>query len=597
MTWKLTIENIGGIRSGTASIKPGINTIRASNWQGKSSLINAIETAMGTTTPLTEGTDYGTVELTTEADTIVTELIRQDGEVIKQGDSYLSNERDRICADLFAFLDEDNEVRQAVRTGENLEAILTRPIDFERIDERIKELRQEREQVESELERAEAASQNLPDAQEQVRRLESEIEELRSERENYTTADGDSESASKQEEFSDARAQRNRLKDQKERLETAISNTQERLENLREERDQLKVPDGLSLESDITETREALTEVEVDIDLLESVYTANKRILDAERVDLLTEVEHGIDKDTINCWICGRSTDRETLNTQLEALANRLSNLRETAEEYRSNLEEIESKQQTIRQTKRQKQDLEAEIDSLKETIADRKGSLATAKDQLEQINNHIEELEATVEASNEQLTDIESEIKYKQADLDDAREKLESLEREADQREQLKSERRSLTEDIEDLRTRKEQIKEETRATFDNAIQTLISRLAPGFESARLTSNFDLIVAREGREASLDALSEGEVELLGIVTALAGYEAFDVADHVPVILLDGVGDFAGENLGQVVRYLADRATYIVTTAYPEQDISEDHIIDPTEWTVVSKDLTHEVSS
>lgn len=595
MTWNVDIKNIGGIRSGTTLIEPGINTIRASNWQGKSSLINAIETAMGTRTPLTEGADHGKVELSTDVGTIVVELSRQNGNIIKTGDSYLSSERDRTCAELFAFLDEDNEVRQAVRNGDPLEPILTRPIDFERIDEQIRDLKQERAQIESEFERAQTVAQNLPSAQQRVSQLEAELEELRTKREDHSSkATG---SAAKRDEVSAARAEQNRLQDQKDRLETTISNTQERLEDRRAELDQLTIPDDHELEAEIAETRDALNDIELDIELVESVYTANKRVLDTDRVDLLSEVEHGLDRDTINCWICGQSTDRESLESHLAGLANQLSDLQETAEEYRAKVEEIEAKQRTIRQTTRQKQDLETEIDELKETLADRKRSLETTQTRLAELNERIDELEATVEATNQQLTDIESEIKYKEAELADAREDLESKQQQADQREHLANELESITDEIEELRTRKQQIKEETRATFDEAIQTLINQLAPGFESARLTSNFDLVVAREGREASLDALSEGEVELLGIVTALAGYEAFDVADRVPIILLDGVGEFAGENLGQLVRYLADRSTYLVTTAYPEQDISDGHVIDPTEWTVVSRDLTREMSS
>lgn len=597
MTWHFMIENIGGIRSGAASIEPGINAIRASNWQGKSSLINAIETAMGTAAPLTEGTDRGHVELSTDDDTIAVEVVRENGGVGTRGDGYLSTDRDRVCAELFAFLGDANAVRHAVRNGENLEAVLTRPLDFERIDEQIADLTQERDQIEAELERAEAAAENLPTLQEKVSRFESDLEDLREQRNDLTATVGASESEAVREELSAARAERDRLVDQQSRLKTTIANTRDRLDDRLAELEGLEVSGPGDLAADIADARDALADIERDIDLMESVYTANQRILDSGRVDLVSDVEHGLTDDAIDCWVCGHAADRATLESHLEALGDRLAELRETAESHRSQVEELESDRRAIRQQQSQRKDLQAEIDDLEATLADRTQSLDTVEDRLAELDELIEDLDARVAASNEQLTDIESEIKYTEAALKDAREELDSTKVQAEQREQLERERESIREEIEALRTRKARIKEQTRETFDQAMGTLIDRLAPGFEGARLTSNFELVVAREGREASLDALSEGEVELLGIVTALAGYETFDVAERVPIILLDDVGDFAGENLGGLVRYLAESATYVVTTAYPEQELAEDHIIDPSEWTVVSRDLSREASS
>lgn len=595
MTWQFDIENIAGIRSGTASVEPGINVVRASNWQGKSSLIKAIETAMGTAFPLTEGADHGRVELTTDDDTLVVELTRENGDVARRGDGYLSNERDRVYADLFAFLDDDNDVRRAVRNGENLEEILTRPLDFERIDERIADLRQERDQVKAELGRARTAANRLGSVQERVTSVESELEELRSTRDGLTTDEGTTESASKRDELSDVRAERDRFADQEEQLESTIANTRDRLEERREALEQLDVPQKGDFESDIADARDRLGDIEQDVELLQSLYNANKRVLDSGRVELLTEIEHGLVDDSITCWVCGDAVDRQAVEAQLASIAERLSDRREAAEEYRAEVQAIETKREAIREKRRRKEDLEAELDDLRATLADREESLESVRQRLEDVTGRIEELQGVVEAADDQLTDIESEIKYKVAELNDVRDELADVEQRAEQRDRLEDELEAITEEIEALQTRKERVKAETLESFDDAIQALVDRLEPGFETARLTSNFDLVVAREGREANLDALSEGEVELLGVVAAIAGFDAFEVGDSVPVILLDSVGDLTSENLEPLVRYLAGRTTHLVTTAYPEQDLSEDHLIEPTDWSVVSSDITHEV--
>lgn len=61
--------------------------------------------------------------------------------------------------------------------------------------------------------------------------------------------------------------------------------------------------------------------------------------------------------------------------------------------------------------------------------------------------------------------------------------------------------------------------------------------------------------------------------------------------------LLDSLGDVGGENLGPLIAYLSDRATYRVTTASPQPDVTEDHRIATSEWSVVSARVSSETES
>lgn len=199
-----------------------------------------------------------------------------------------------------------------------------------------------------------------------------------------------------------------------------------------------------------------------------------------------------------------------------------------------------------------------------------------------------IDDLASDVETTEDRVTDLESEIKYTEAELADAREELEDAEAQATRSEVLSEEYDELTEEIRDLRTRKEEVKRRTRAAFSRALGELLERFETGFETARLTSTFELVVARDGRETPLDALSEGEREILGIVAALAGHETFDVDERVPILLLDGIGGLAGDNLELLVEYLDARSESLVLTAYPEHGGFAGHELSPAEWDVVS---------
>ena len=586
MAWHLSLENIAGIRQGDAHIQRGVNAVRASNWQGKSSFLAGIETAFGTAAPLTEGQSTGHVVFRTDDEEISVELRRRNGTVTVTGDPYLSEEYDRVCAELFAFLDEDNPVRDAVRNDETLESLLTRPLDFENIDEQISDRKVKREQIERELEQAKDAADRLPRLQQRVTELESELDELRAER-----ADLDDDSAGETEfrqELSDLRAERDQREKRIDRLEGTVERLEGSLSEKRAALDSLVVPDDTDPTAELETVRSELRELERDRELLQSVYEANKRVLDEGRVELLTDVTHEMLADSVTCWLCGEDVSRDAIEAQLDGLDERISTLRGEAAEYRERVDELEGKRDEIRQARRRESDLEDRIGELESRLAEAEADLETAREARDELEGRIDELAETVDTTADRITDLESEIKYTEIELEEAREKLETMESRADRRSLLEDEYESVTEEITELRNRKDEVKRRTRDAFSSALDDLLERFETGFETAWLTSTFDLVVARDGREAQLDALSEGERELLGIVAALAGHEAFEVGDRVPVMLLDELGGLARDNVRLLVDYLEDRVPYLVLTAYPEYDGFDAHELSPSDWQVVS---------
>jgi len=590
MTWEIEIENIAGILDGRATIEPGLNAVRASNWQGKSSFVASIKTALGVATPLTEGQAEGRVHLDTPDSDIEIELVRENGAIRRRGQPYLTDEYDIIRTDLFACLDERNEIRRTVREGDNLEEVLMRPLDFQNIDEQIADLQREREQVESELAQASEAKKRLPSVQEKVTRLEFELKDLREKHESLTQqAETDTESStSTQSELAQAQSEREQAENQIERLERSLERTESRLEERRAELDDIELIEDANVEAELAEARDALQESKRDIEVLQSVYSANEMVLKENRLDLLTEVQRELSGDTVECWTCGSQVSRSDIADHLDQIGDKIANLRAKVESRRDAVEELEARREEKNQAERRKRDLEAEITELEEKCSDYRQSLVDAEERLESAEHRVEELSESVNETVGEITDVESDIKYREAELKDAKDELNALEARADRVELLEEEREKLGSEIEDLRNRKDTIKFEAREAFDEAIQDVLARFDTGFETARLTSEFELVVARDGREASLDALSEGELELLGFVTALAGYEAFDVGDAVPILLVDGVGGLADDNLHTLIDYLQGRTEYLVFTVYPEYASFNGKDISPAEWEVAT---------
>lgn len=577
------IENIAGITEGSAEVHDGVNTIQASNWKGKSSFIRSIETAFGTKKPLTEGKEEGRVTVRRDGEETEVRLVRKGRSVVRRGDPVLDDEHDRLLVDLFAFLGEDNEVRRAVRNGEDLKEVLTRPLEIEDIDSRIAELTRERESVEKELQRAEEKANDLVRLEQRKTELESELETLREKQTEYENEV----SSEDREQLGDLRAERKRVNELIEQLESSIERSREKLEELYDEYDEIEVSDPEGIEAEIAEVREQYEQAEQDKELLQSVYSANKRLLEEDRLDLLSDVEHGLIEDEHTCWLCGGETTREEMKANLDEVGDRVLDLREEVQAHENRIEELEAERSEIKRQRRKKQDLDEQISDLKSNISERSESLSSARERREIVEEKLERLSDEVEETDEELSDVQSEIKYREAELEDVEEELEAASRAADRVDTLEEELEALSEEIADLRTRREEIQSRIRSEFDAAIQEIVPLFETSFESARLTSEFELIVARDGREASLDALSEGEVELLGLITAVAGFEAYDVAERTPVILLDQLGGLADDNLATLAEYLEGRTRSLVLTAYPENSTFGGTRIDPSDWDVI----------
>lgn len=580
----LEIENIGGIRYGTATIDRGINTIQASNWQGKSSFIDAVRTAFGTAQVLTEGESEGSVTLQHTDQEREVRLVQDGQTTVRHGTPVLTDEYDRLLVDLFAFLGDDNEVRRAVRNGDDLKAVLTHPLQLENLDERIGELRRERDDVETELERAQDKSEELVALKQQSAELESELEDLRDRKEAFER----SSDPGIREELSDLRAERERVTDLIDRLERTLEQACEKLESTHEEYESLEVDDPGDLEAELVEVREEYDRAKQDQELLQSIYSANKRFIEDDHLERVGDVDHGLLDDEHACWLCGSKTSREEMSENIEALGEKVLDLRREVEGYETRIDELEDRRDEVKRQRKNRADLESRISELESTIREREESLASARDRLETIETKIADLSERVEETDDELSEIQSEIKYKEAKLEDIQEEMSAAASAADRIDVLEREREELTAEIRSLRNRRDEVQRRIRTEFDEAIRDIVTLFDANFETARLTSEFELVVARNGREVDLDSLSEGEVELLGLIVAVAGYQAYDVADLTPVVLLDQLGGLADDNLATLAEYLADLSESLVLTTFPENSSLGDNRIDPKNWDVVS---------
>lgn len=612
--WNLTVTNISGIRSGSTTIEDEFNVIQASNFRGKSSLITALRTAIGATGqyddhPLTEGIDKGEVTLETEDGEYNVMLERASPDVVKRtGTPYLTDETDQVCARLFACLDEDNPIRKAVRNDEDLTDLLQAPLNIENIETQIATLKKKKREIEQQISEAEQAGDQLPSVQETVTNLETELEELRNQREKLADKETNKEYIEElSEDISSKSGKLANITNDISNLEREIERKEDQISRKETEIEELDIPDELDEPGEVDTMREQIDTHDRQIVLLEDLHRANQNVIDAGEVDMITNIDRSITADEVECWVCGQQTTRADIEEQIAQLQTKTAQLRDEKSDIEAELKEIEERQREIRQARQKEERLEREIQQLKADVDEKKGILEDKYERKELLEEEIEELRDELEdvedEYTENLTDVKTEIRTTETKLENEQEKLESLEQQYGELEDFKADREEIQAELNDLRNRKRNTQENLKEQFNMIIADVIKELQPGFSSARLVlktdergevESIDLEIARDinrkGQRTSVNTLSEGEVELIGLVVALAGYHAFDVDSKIPCILIDGISQLAAEHLRSVAMYLNDMSEILVTTAYPEAGNFDGHVIDPSEWDVISDD-------
>ena len=607
--WEINIRNIGGIRSGNISVESGLNVIQGSNFQGKSSLIAAIQTVIGSTGhydryPLTENTDSSSVTLETDNGTY--EITISDGATgasPETVETYLTDETEQVAARLFAFLGENNPIRQAVRNGDDFTELLLKPLDLEQLDDKIDALQQERQSIKQDIDEAENAVDQVVEIQQSVSQLETELGKLRSQREQLHTGTGNKDRVEElTEALSTKRDELERTKGQQRRLEDRLEQKRSTLETKKTELSNLDGPEDIDGTDDIERQRNQVAELDDTISFLEDLYRVNKNTLDEEMLSQVTAVERSLTEDSVACWVCGEETSVDKVDTQLTELKERLTGLREQRQQLQTEIEAVEQRRRKIRKQKQQRAELESQIADVETDIEDLTRDIKSAKKRKETLETEVEELETEVEEAeddyNEALTDVKTQIRTTERELKSSRERLNELEDKKEQLKELRETKTNLTAEIEHLRNEKDAKQRLLVAEFNEAIDDIVDQFAPGFDGGHLTAkraaktdeieSFDLVVAREGGETELNNLSEAERELVGLALTVAGFQAFNVGEMVPAIFVDGISQLAADHLHNLVEYLETENEMLVITAYPEAGEFDANIITPESWDVVS---------
>ncbi|WP_254533064.1 archaea-specific SMC-related protein [Natrinema gelatinilyticum] len=590
------VENVGGIDSMTCTFTDDLGIITGPNSSNKTSLLEAIAFGLGRSDiSIKNDAETARVELTLNDRTVVREAYETDHGIRIEGEGWLNSSDDVELFDQFACLFEFSDVRAAVRNDENFAEVLKGPMNIDALEaERERkiveknELKKEVDSLENVEDRLEERKRKLDEKRKTAAELESELEDLREEQRDLTD----------DEELEGLQAERSRLVTQRQEYREQISDYENAIDRLEGEiseleadleaaREQVTEYDVNSLRAERESIQEELHEITDRIDVLQSVLTANREMHSSSYTSALGR-QYSLTGDRVTCWACGNEAAEEDFEETIGRLTELIESDKERRTEYQPRLEEIDDQIEAANGANRLITELESKKQSLEQQLESRRDSLETHRQQLEDVEIDLDEIEDEI-ASRESQQESESshvteELESTRVDLHAVQNEIDRLEDAIDELEEDRRERERKSEEIESLRTdirelteRIENLEQRLRDGFNEAMDELIELL--GYETIDrvwLDGNYDLVVAREEdgvtRQDTVQNLSESEREMVGLVLALAGYLAYDVADAVPVLLVDTLGAFDANRASSLLEYFADEAPLLITALLPENE-------------------------
>ncbi|MFB6252956.1 MAG: archaea-specific SMC-related protein [Halobellus sp.] len=625
--WKETahfsVENIGGIDQTEVDIPPGVTVLTGKNATNRTSFLRSIMCAMGSDRVALKGdADQGRVELTL-GDTTYERTLERVGDSIQfEGDAYLD---DPEVAGLFAFLLETNDARQAAARDAQLRDVIMRPVDVEAIRSEIRRLEDEKGDINDELARIESEKRELPGLERRRTTLREKIEDKREELADLEDEIDDSsrdveqgrkeqaELEDKLQELRDTRSELESVRRKIERQEDSVTSLKSERSELEEDLAELPetpMGDHRDLEAEIDRLRSTRQDLNSEINELRSLIQYNEERLEAEDYELLqdggaaaeggsvTDQLVGEDDETVVCWTCGSSVDRE----QIESTIDRLKDLRnkkvERLNEVKSDLEARKEEQREANQKQRRRTEIERKIDDIDEELDRRNEQIGALKEQRESLTKEVEALESEVESLesadfdeilslHKEANQLEFEIDSLESDLEEITDEIESIEADVERADDLREQRAELVDQLTDQRTKIDQIEAEAVESFNEHMESIldilayenieriwIERIEEGDASGAQT-RFELHIVRTtdngaAYEDTIDHLSESEREVTGLIFALAGYLVHDLHETVPFMLLDSLEAIDSDRIAALVEYFADYADYLVVALLPE---------------------------
>jgi chromosome segregation ATPase len=617
------IENIGGISESEVTLQPGVTLLSGRNATNRTSFLQAVMAVMGSeNVSLKSDSDQGRVSLELNGESYTRELNRTSVGIETGGDPYLS---DPEVADLFAFLLQTNEARQAVQRDENLREILMRPVDTDTIRAEIDRLEKEKQEIDAELKELERTAQRLPELKEQRATINEKISDAEEELDSAQTALEEADKSIEQSKniqtgFETKLEELNNKRNELESVRYNLETEQESLDSLRTDQNELQseVEDAdqfddelSSIDNDLKNLREKAEALDSVVQQLRRVIQFNEQMLEGTNTEIVSalrddnndsSITQSLVQDSTVCWTCGSKVDSSKIESTIDRLQALNDEKMSDRQSLKNKIGSLQSRRKEIKQKQRKQKERRSRLKNIETEIERRKSDMEELEESKNEIIERVEELEEQVEAlENNKYSEVlehQKEVKEIEFQLDQLKDerrelnqKIERTEEKLANKENVENERKAIEQKLTEQRTKVDRIESEAVEQFNEQMAEVLSlleyenlervwierseeRVREGRKKVT-KSVFNLHIVRKSSSGSVyedtvSNLSESERKVTGLIFALAGYLTHEIYDSVPFLLLDSIEAIDSDRIAALVDYISKFAENLVVALLPE---------------------------
>lgn len=591
--FEVEVTNIGGIDHLNLQAKDSPMLVAGPNSTNKTSLLRAIAFGLGTDkVTVRSEAEEGSVMLSYNQTSVTRTARKTQTDIEISGESVLEGASERETFTHFGALLEFNQIRRAVRHDGDFSDILKSPIDVDELERQQSEKIQEKRDRKRELSELQDLESELARCEEAIKTTREKLavkeEELTSLQERQSSIE-DNELPALREKRGDLVAERRQYKDRIKSIEKAIGQLTSRRAEIEEQidaaTDEAASYSVSSIKQELELVIEERSSIDDRIDVLQSVLTANREMLQSEHTGILGR-DSTLMEDSVRCWACGSSVPTDQFEEILDELESLIVEEKRQRQEYKPQVAELEAKISDAETAERRITDLKEEQRTIKEKTREREESLEIAKQELTEIEADIDDLDERIDEQEEEqskevadrtheIEEARIECHTLEQELDRLEDRLETLREKRARRDVLEEAIETLSAEIQALTEKIERLEGQLQEEFNEAMNDLIDVLEfDKIERIWLDGSFEMVIVREidgeARQDTLNHLSESEREMVGLVLALAGYVTYDLSDSVPFLLLDTIGAFDTERARRLIRYFDRKVDYLVVATRSE---------------------------
>mgnify|MGYP006273501827 CR=1 FL=1 len=573
----LDIKNVGGIERQEISIDPGLTVLSGENATNRTSLLKAIMALAGSDdVPIRSGTEHGFVKGEINGEEYEREVEASGDGYRWSGEGYCD---DPLLAELYAFLLEQNEVRQTVSTSGDLRELIMRPVDTDEIEARKTELLERKRELNSQEDDREEKKAN-------IERLKQTIESKKEEKEGYIEEksaledqidnfDGDiSQQESKFKEANSLQGKTSSLgskirsaEDKLSRLESSLENREEELSQLRENEHDESIPEIQQRIEDINQEisnlkekqktidkeKEALSPLrsflgqitsEIDLGEINRIISENsdlsRQSAGASGGDITSELVSGSSDQEI-CALCGSEVEPGHYEHLDSAVGKAYMNLNSQGSEIGSKIsslsnekDDLESKIADVRESNERKKTLTEQIERLEEEVKSQQDDIQELKADKEALESELDAIEQELEDDvqkliemNRDLSELENNIEQAESTIERRKDELENAKSELEELETSEDELKEINDELEELRNKIDNIESSVIEQFNERMEDILSRLEyTGIERIWIQSR--RVEKRKGRSKVTESVFD-----LNIVREVDGETTQDTIDNL----------------------------------------------------------------